>query len=72
MGTKCLPPYTKVGGMCLAVVKNQMLSFEDARQYCQKLGHQLGNSDFADLLTTPDCEDFTLLSRYLIINGNLY
>ena len=65
----CYPPYIKLGNICFFIVRNEQKTFMEARQHCRELG---GDTITGDLLTTPKCNDFTLLSKFLSINGLIY
>jgi len=62
---RCSPPYHNVAGMCIYVESLQKRTWSSAREYCKQLA---GDGMDGDLLSTPTCDQFTMLARYMEIN----
>ena len=52
--------------MCIYVESLQKRTWDSAREYCKQLA---GDGMDGDLLSTPTCDQFTMLARYMEING---
>ncbi|XP_071524520.1 C-type mannose receptor 2-like [Panulirus ornatus] len=67
-GQNCFHPFSEVGGQCLYLEYETLMSWQEARDYCRSMA---GDGVEGDLASFPRCGDFTALARHLAFNANV-